>query len=234
MAVGGFWSGQTLKHRAGTEKLIEPFDDKRIDCSAYTLSVGYEAFVSRDRTDQNVELTQGRTPGHLLASKEETMAIPSGQFAFLIAREKVRIPDDAIGFISLKSSKKWRGLVNVSGFHVDPGWSGKLLFAVFNAGPNTIIVQPEEPLFLLFFCSLDVEALQEFRYKGESKFSRIPPPFMEAMSAPVPTIYKLNDAVKDLRDKAEGASTRSTIALTLGGTALATSLAILSRVLGYF
>lgn len=113
-----FWSGQTLKRRAAAEKLIDPFDEKRIDCSAYTLRVGYEAFVSRDRSDQAKELVQGRTPGHLVASKEETMAIPSGQFAFLIAKEKVRIPNDAIGFISLKSSRKWRGLVNVSGFHV--------------------------------------------------------------------------------------------------------------------
>jgi dCTP deaminase len=232
----GFWSGQTLKHRAETEKLIDPFDEKRIDCSAYTLRVGYEAFVTRDRTDQVAAHSRGQTPGHLLASREETFSIPSGQFAFLIAYEKVRIPNDAIGFISLKSARKWRGLVNVSGFHVDPGWSGKLLFSVFNAGPNTLVIHPEEPLFLLFFCSLDSVAAPEFHYKGESKFARIPTTFMEAMSAPVPTVYKLNEAVNVLQESVRSSETRSTVALyaafTLGGTALAASLTLLARMFG--
>jgi dCTP deaminase len=214
-----FWSGQTLKRRAKGERLIEPFDEKSIECSAYALHVGFEAFVSRDRADQAEEITQGRTPGHLRAAADETFSIPSGQFGFLIAKEKVRIPADAIGFISLKTRKKFGGLVNVSGFHVDPGWSGKLIFAVFNASPRTIVIRPDEPLFLLFFATLDAEAETDFLYKGESRFERIPTDLMEAMSAPVPTLYKLNEAVRDLRDTSKGAETRALIARALGGTA---------------
>jgi dCTP deaminase len=225
-----FWSGQTLKARIKTEKLVEPFDDKHIECSAYALHVGYEAFVSRDRADQAEEIIQGRTPGHLRASAEETFSIPSGQFAFLITKEKVRIPNDAIGFISLKTRKKFGGLVNVSGFHVDPGWSGKLIFAVFNAGARQIVIQPDEPLFLLFFADLDSAAEKDFLYEGKSKFDKIPTELMETMSAPVPTVYKLNEAVRDLRDTAKGADTRSLIALTLGATALAAALAVMGVV----
>lgn len=229
-----FWSGQTLAQRAESEKLIVPFERSRIDCSAYALSVGFEAFVSRDRADQAVELSRGRTPGHLLASREETFAIPSGQFAFLIANEKVKIPGNAIGFISLKSSRKWGGLVNVSGFHVDPGWSGRLLFSVFNAGPNTVIIPPGEALFLLFFSDLDQEADTPFIYSGDSRFDRIPPRFMELMSAPVPSVYNLNQAVKDLRETAMSAQSRSnmalTLAATLGGAALAASIAVFIRI----
>src|SRR5438067_2187572 len=146
-----FWSGQTLEARAKAEGLIDPFDPALVSCSAYELKVGGEAFVTRDKTDQSLEISQGRTPGHLLPEPNGSICIPSGQFAFLITAEKVRIPNDAIGLISMKAGKKWQGLVNVSGFHVDPGWHDHLIFGVFNAGPQLLVIKPGEPFFLLFF-----------------------------------------------------------------------------------
>ncbi len=46
-----FWSGETLRERL--KELIEPFDQNRVDCAAYTLSVGPEAYVSP--TDQTID-----------------------------------------------------------------------------------------------------------------------------------------------------------------------------------
>ena len=83
------------------------------------------------------------------------MVIPPGQLALLLVHEKVEIPQDALGFISMKSRFKMRGLVNVSGFHVDPGYQGKLVFSVFNAGSNDIMIRRREPTFLLWLTSLD-------------------------------------------------------------------------------
>jgi hypothetical protein len=39
-----FWSGETLSERLAP--LIEPFAPERVDCAAYTLSVGPEVYVS--------------------------------------------------------------------------------------------------------------------------------------------------------------------------------------------
>ena len=52
---GLFWSGETLTERL--ETLIDPFSPARIDCAAYTLSIGPEVYVS-----PNDLLTQGRSP----------------------------------------------------------------------------------------------------------------------------------------------------------------------------
>lgn len=211
-----FWSGQTLLKRAQAEELIDDFDPAAIACSAYELRVGGEAFVTRDKIDQLAEMQQGKTPGHLLPKAGEAIYIPSGQFALLITAERVRIPKDAIGLISIKAGKKWAGLVNVSGFHVDPGWDDKLIFGVFNAGPTPCIIKPGERFFLLFFASLDHPAEKEFVYTdGDYDFSHIPTKLMQQMSGAVPTAYKLNEAVKELREDAKGAQHRSTLALTV-------------------
>ena len=66
----------------------------------------------------------------------QTVDIPPGQFAYLLTHETITLPSNAIGLISMKLEAKMLGLVNVSGFHVDPGYSGKLIFAVWNAGPQ--------------------------------------------------------------------------------------------------
>lgn len=64
----------------------------------------------------------------VLTEKKSQFTIPKGQFALLITEEIVKVPNNALAFISFKAKYKYKGLINVSGFHVDPGWYGKLTF----------------------------------------------------------------------------------------------------------
>ena len=89
----------------------------------------------------------------------EAFTIPPGQFAFLLTEEVVSVPADALAFISIRAKTKFRGLVDVSGFHVDPGYCGQLTFAVFNAGPVPIHLKRGQPIFLIWYASLDCETV---------------------------------------------------------------------------
>ena len=59
-----FWSGETLNERLPT--LIDPFVSGRVDCAAYTLSIGPEVYVSPNdqTTDPNTvtirQLSEGK------------------------------------------------------------------------------------------------------------------------------------------------------------------------------
>jgi dCTP deaminase len=145
-----FWSGETLRDRLA--RLIEPFEPERVDCAAYTSSVGGEVYVSpNDQTADPTTVTVRKlAPG-------DAFTIPPGQFAFLLTEEIVSVPADALAFISIRAKTKFRGLVNVSGFHVDPGYRGQLTFAVFNAGPVPIHLKRGQPIFLIWYASLDRE-----------------------------------------------------------------------------
>lgn len=147
-----FWSGETLRERLGP--LIDPFAPERVDCAAYTLAVGPEVYVSpSDQTADPTTVTVRRlAPG-------DAFTIPPGQFAFLLTEEIVAVPADALAFISIRAKTKFRGLVNVSGFHVDPGYRGQLTFAVFNAGPVPIHLKRGQPIFLIWYASLDRETV---------------------------------------------------------------------------
>ncbi len=159
MAViqGGFWSTETLRQRLPS--LIVGFKPQNIETASYALTLGSEAYVSpvdgsSDAFTQTVQLLE----------LDECFTIPPGQFGYLISMEKVTIPPDALAFISFKSALKLRGLVNVSGFHVDPGFSGKLIFTVFNAGPAPVHLRSGQPCFLIWYASLD-QTTQDVRTK---------------------------------------------------------------------
>jgi dCTP deaminase len=81
--------------------------------------------------------------------------IPAGQFGFILTEERVTVPKEAIAFISIRARYKFRGLVNVSGFHVDPAYEGRLIFAVFNAGPGPVHLSQGEECFLIWYADLD-------------------------------------------------------------------------------
>jgi dCTP deaminase len=83
-----------------------------------------------------------------------------------LTEEIVTIPHNKIGFISIRAGSKFRGLANVSGFHVDPGYQGRLIFSVHNVGPTPMQLQRGEQLFLLWVADLDDSAKIEDAKNG--------------------------------------------------------------------
>jgi dCTP deaminase len=100
----------------------------------------------------------------------------------------------------MKTGFKGRGLVNVSGFHVDPGYSAPLRFAVFNAGPSTIGVKQGEDCFLIWYADLDREDREHA--KGESQnrlYSKgITSADVSALTGAVKTVSVLANKVHEL------------------------------------
>lgn len=196
-----FWSGERLLKEGQT--LFSDFDKDRIDCAAYALRLGDEAFVTSDKFF-------GANPGDQLIVKLEkdapknALKIPPGQFGFLITEEVVNVPKRAIAFISIKARYKFRGLINVSGFHVDPGFKGKLIFGVYNAGASDIVLLRGEKLFSIFFADLDDlgGSDTEYYYKGQANGRQsISSELIQGMTGQVFSPLMLQREMNALRDK---------------------------------
>lgn len=145
-----FWSGEKLKDEVDNCILSSYDADKGVDCAAYTLHVGPEIFVTPDQYHADPNKNTKRSLDH-----NEPFNIPSGMFSFLQTQEVVKVPNNCIAFISMKAKIKFKGLINVSGFHVDPGYEGRLIFSVYNAGPTPIMLKRGMPLFLIWYADLD-------------------------------------------------------------------------------
>ena len=147
-----FWTTQKLRHILASEDppIVGPILD-RANNACYELSLGTETFITSG---------EGTKQTH---QNGEQILIPPGQSALLITEEELRIPRNVLAFISIKASKKISGLVNISGFHVDPGFHGRLKFSVYNAGSESIILEVGERMFPIWFYQLEEDNEDDYR-----------------------------------------------------------------------
>lgn len=161
----GFLAAQEIRELIARSRLVwdggEPLDYKQMlerQGASLELRLGDEYYLSGDAGPK------------YLSDGCRTLAIPGGQFALLTTRETIAMPDDCIALISMKTSVKIRGLINISGFHVDPRFRGKIHYAVFNAGPNDIILERNQRLFQMFLVKL--RSVPEEEYLRPAQASR--------------------------------------------------------------
>lgn len=206
-----FWSSERIHHEQAREimvagkdgetsahHLIDGFKKNRVKSCKYELTLSREVIVTPDGT------TSQPVPTDV-----PTLTIPPGQYAILYTQECVTIPDYAIAFISIKFGNTYKGLVNISGFHVDPGFCGHLKFSVYNAGNHPIYLDYESECFQIWFSDLSPDIVQihptKDIYNGEHKRQcKITPEDRSQMAERRHSPAGLNDRIQKLESRVDG------------------------------
>lgn len=157
--------------------LEDQFNPKRIKQIAYELTLGSEVYL----TDSKKKKTE------ILNESNKTITLNPGQFALLLTNEKISLSDNIFGLISIKAGIKFKGIINVSGFHIDPGFKGQLLFSVYNAGPSKITLKKGEPYFLMWLTKLEKPLKKESVYNDEENHHQdqdgIPTQYLDSLKS---------------------------------------------------
>lgn len=213
-----FWGSDTIRQKQVTDYLILPFDNERINHGQYLLSVGPESFITPN------EVKTVTTDNH------GQISIEPGQFAIILTEETVTIPKNVIGFISIRAGIKFSGLINVSGFHVDPGFTGRLKFAVYNAGSQPIPLDRGQPVFPIWFADMDDGNSDE--YNGAHKAQRhITAGDVSKLRGHVASPSVLKKEIEDLRNEYEKKYIKLEHTLNVTYTVGGSLLAILTTVI---
>lgn len=142
----GFLTNEELKKEFPILVPGATFVESQAGGASYDLTLGAEVYVS------------GKEYPEILTQDQPYVSLPRGQFALLMTDERVEMPRNYLGMISIKFSIKKLGLINVSGFHVDPDFKGRIIFSVFNAGPSDVVLKYKDPVFMIFFFRLEHDA----------------------------------------------------------------------------
>lgn len=134
--------------------IFSSLDIEKIRPANFDLRLGNDYFVSREKYPKQLEKTGG------------FLVIEPGDFAILTTHEYMYVPDDLLGLISLRNTYKKLGIINISGFHVDPGYVGRLFFSIYNSGPEKVVLKHKEPVFMIMFDELKEPVLKGY---GEGK-----------------------------------------------------------------
>ena len=138
---------EILDYIAGGRLITDNFNEEYVRQSSYDLQLGKELYIV------------GETAPRFLSAEDPFASLPPGQFAILTCHETINIPRKMMAFISVRSKYKFEGLVNISGFHVDPSFRGILRFGVQNVGPTDVHLKFCEPTFTIFFAELTSEEI---------------------------------------------------------------------------
>ncbi len=186
-----FLSGDSLR-KLILEEVIRPPDglgeeyvEKRLSKGkvCYELSLGDEIYISTKEMPARLR-------------NREVVNLAPGEFAILTTAERVRIPKSMLGILSMKFGWTKYGLINVSGFHVDPGFCGKLHFAVYHAGSNVVSLRRLDPIFMLFLTKIDEPQEYKGDHQGQDK---VPAETMIALKGPPVSLKHLDDKVGKLQ-----------------------------------
>jgi dCTP deaminase len=169
--------------------VVAPWEESRVDKAEYRLSVGSECFTNGIEGGSVKRLGPG-----------EDFQVAPGQFIFVLTSESVAIPENCIGFISARARIKFRGLVNVSGFQVNPGYTGNLIFAMFNAGPSYVHLKEGEDIFSLWISELLDLKSGEVQKERKPGYNSIPTDIINGLSGRALTAYQLSESIKSLRE----------------------------------
>ena len=134
------------------EILIEPFSEESLQPAGYDLRVGDEAMVA----------------GKLVNVRESgDVVIPPKAYALVLTLERVKLPDDVMGDMKLRSSLAREGLIGSFAW-VDPGWDGKLTLGLFNASEKEVKLHYMERFVQMAFVRLEGPARRPYsgRYQG--------------------------------------------------------------------
>jgi len=144
-----------------SELVSTHFEEQCLQQASYDLRLGEEVYIVGHRAPER------------LTDRNPYISIPPGQFALLTTHEEIKIPSDILALIAVRNRFKIQGLINISGFHVDPTYEGKLLFAVQNVGPSDVRLKYKEPTFSIFFATLEKGDIGTPRADQEVAFKRL-------------------------------------------------------------
>jgi len=198
---------------------VDPFAAGNLKSASYELRLGNEYYTTNSDTDVKVIIADG-----------EQFTIQPGQFALLITKETIRIPANIVAFISIKFSVKFCGLINVSGFHVDPGFFGRLKFSVYNAGSKPIVLSAGQAMFPIWFCDLRKALPEKELYDGKHNNQKeISADDISRIQGKVysPTVLhddinalekKLDTSIETVNGKVSSLDTKRSVILTITGS----------------
>ena len=208
-----FLPGDEIKQLAKEGKLFGEgyYDSANVKQASYDLRLGSEIYIV------------GHQVPDTLTQRDPYAALAPGQFAILTTYEEVRIPNNVLALITLRFTFKQQGLINISGFHVDPSFHGKLKFAVQNVGPSDIRLKLREPIFTIFFAELKSDKIGATRDNSEvhvpQNLKGISLEDLQTLGGSNITLAALQKEVQQLR----------TLILVYGPLAIAAFVALLAR-----
>ncbi len=163
------------------------------------------------RVGQHILLGQGQPLDvtKLSEGEKRDLLLKPGELGYVMTEERLDLPTDIKAELSLKRKMSHAGILVLGGFCVDPGYVGRLMFALYNFSSTPFPLKPGRKLIAAQFYKLSPEEvpptsqhkpLEEFPADIVRWMLDYKPTSPESLQA---TISELKASLEDLRSQAQ-------------------------------
>ncbi len=119
------------------------FDESCLQATSYDIRAGNKGIVGGQ--------------GNVIDLTKESLVIDPGSYAGIISLEKIALPKKVVAQIGAKRKSSYEGLILLTGSIIDPGYEGHLLFGLYNASTNKVVIAHRRKICTIVFFELDKE-----------------------------------------------------------------------------
>lgn len=162
-------SHQSIKDRCnGTPPIVDDPEPDSIRSASYDLRVGPEYYLANYDNRRGPFSRVFPTPiGSLDGGTHKVLEIGANEVVLLVAHERVHMPDDLVGHLSLKLDLLLQGLIMSSQSQVDAGYHGPIYALLYNLSDGPVTIRYLDRFLRLEFALLDAKT--EKPYDGQFK-----------------------------------------------------------------
>ena len=129
-----------LRKAVETGDLIQNASKDSIEGLKYDFRLGTRVLVGRQPP---MDLTAGKPPW-----------LNPGELVYVLSEERLNLPSDVKAELSNKRKMSHAGVLVLGGFAIDPGYKGRLMFALYNVSSTPFMLQPGKKLIAAQFYRL--------------------------------------------------------------------------------
>jgi deoxycytidine triphosphate deaminase len=138
-------SENELKNLVKAGKVIESGVTSSVEGVKYDFRLGKRILLPGQ---QPIDITQ------LPEQDRAKLFLNPGSLAYVLTEERLALPDNMKAELSLKRKMSHAGILVLGGFCVDPGYTGRLLFGLFNFSTSPFPIEPGRKLIAAQFYRL--------------------------------------------------------------------------------
>ena len=142
---------------------LEPYEESIVRENGLDLRVGYEyaQYAYSNQIVDPCELNSTSELFKIVEAKDSKIPIPPHSFVLLTTLERIKMPNDLVGFCNLRSTLARYGL-SMSPTIIDVGFEGNITIEIINSSENYIVLRPG----MRFLHVVLAEAHGSYSYRG--------------------------------------------------------------------
>lgn len=157
----------TLLSLIKTDELVKPFDPELVSCSGLDLRLADE-FIRLKQTRKVFDTHKKNSPElYFLREKKSDLLVNPNEKLLVCTIEQLRMPNNMIGIVGLRSSYSRLGLQMPLGF-IDPGFIGQLTLEI-SGGSFPVLLYEGDRIFRVMFVMLNRASTKTYKGKYQNQ-----------------------------------------------------------------